>query len=100
MHPHLVLLVLMFTATGCITDNSCGRNRSVSAQGTNPQARPTNNLVSVVLEHAEGELFDDRYNFITWTVPVQLRGDPISAVHLHNRNAEHDDGILYVFPHE
>jgi hypothetical protein len=101
MRPHLVLLVLMITAsTACITDNSCGRTRSVSAQGTNPQARPSKNLVTVILGQAEGSLYDDRYHTISWDVPVQLGGDPISAVHIHNRDAEHDDGILYVFPHE
>src|SRR5918997_5383858 len=91
MRPHLVLLVLMITAsTACITDNSCGRTRSVSAQGTNPQARPSKNLVTVILGQAEGSLYDDRYHTISWDVPVQLGGDPISAVHIHNRDAEHD----------
>ena len=101
MRPHVAVLVLsIIGSTACFTENTCGRTRSVSVQGTNPQARPSKNLVTVIVAQADGRLFEDRYNTISWNVPVQLRGDPISAVHLHNRNAEHDDGILYVFPHD
>lgn len=99
--PFAVLVVAILGGTGCFfTDNHCGRTRTVSAHGTNPQARPTNNLVTVILAEGEDRRSDDPSDGISWNVPVSLRGDPILAVHLHDRNAEHDDGILYAFPME
>ncbi len=101
MRPHLVVLVFaIIGGTACSTENTCGRTRSVWAQGTTPQVRLTDNLVTVIVAEADDRGIDDAASTISWDVPVTLGGDPISAVHLHNRNAGHDEGILYVFPQE
>ncbi len=99
MRTSAVFLTLAFMAvTACSTENSCGRTRAVTASGTSPRAQPADSLVRVRVSETDDSRLDFSYSDVSWDIPVSLQGDMISAIHLHNRNTGHDEGILYSFP--
>jgi|GEM_PF-5382639 len=99
MRTSALFLILAFMAvTACSTENSCGRTRAVTASGTSPRAQPADSIVRVRVSETDDSRLDFSGSDVSWDIPVSLQGDMISAIHLHNRNTGHDEGILYSFP--
>jgi hypothetical protein len=96
MHLRPVFLILAAGLWGCSAlyrEEPCGRQRSVTAQGPMSGAQPADSNASVTIIDEE-----ERFDGLSWDIPVSLEGDSVTAVHLHDRTPGHADRVVYIFP--